>query len=88
MPTNLPYGQRLVRDGTGGRTHMKDILSPYAIFATMGLSERNWKRRLRTAYGRGNTRTQNVTICGGVSVVCWSVRERLASAARSMNVSE
>lgn len=55
-----------------GRTNMKAILRPYAIFPTMGDSERNVKTRLRTACGRGATIAQNVTI----------------SDARSMNVNE
>lgn len=31
------------------KTDMNDIFRPYAIFATIGLSERKVKRRLRTA---------------------------------------
>ena len=49
---------------------MKAILTPYANFAMMGLSERKWKSFLRIVWGSGKTRTQKVAI----------------SAARSMNV--
>lgn len=46
-----------------GNTHIKAIFSPYATLATMGLSDRNVKRRFLTAYGKGATTTQKVTIC-------------------------
>lgn len=43
-------------------TYMKDILSPYATLAMMGLSERNRKSFLRIVKGSGATSKQNVTI--------------------------
>jgi hypothetical protein len=43
-------------------TYMKEILSPYATLAMMGLSERNQKSFLRTVKGSGATSRQNVTI--------------------------
>lgn len=49
---------------------MNDILRPYAILATIGLSDKNTKSLFLIWYGSGATRRQNVTI----------------SAARSMNV--
>lgn len=51
---------------------MKEILIPYASFATVGLSERKRKNRFLMPYGSGATRMQKVAI----------------SAARSRNVSE
>lgn len=55
-----------------GQTYMKEILIPYASFATVGLSERKRKNRFLMPYGSGATRMQKVAI----------------SAARSRNVSE
>ena len=49
---------------------MNEILTPYASLATMGLSERKPNSFLRTIWGKGKTRMQNVAI----------------SEARSMNV--
>ena len=46
----------------GRTTHMKEIFSPYAIFATIGLSDKKVNTRLRTPCGKGATTAQNVTI--------------------------
>jgi len=46
----------------GAETCMKEILRPYAIFATIFDSERKLNKRFLTAYGRGNTRIQKVII--------------------------
>ena len=54
------------------RTYMNEILIPYASLATIGLSERKWKKRFLMPYGSGATRMQKVAI----------------SAASSINVSE
>lgn len=41
-------GRQEIRD-QGKGTYMKVIFNAYAIFATIGLSDRKWKNRLRTA---------------------------------------
>ena len=46
----------------GYTPYMNEILRPYAILAIMYDSERKVNRRFLIAYGRGETRRQNVTI--------------------------
>ena len=66
IPMNLRRAQLLWTGRVLGqredKAHMNVIFRAYASFATIGLSERKWKNFLRTAYGRGATRTQNVAI--------------------------